>query len=420
MFKPKMLLGLFVTLAIIIGFAWGFWANNLSKNQIKKKLENSEVSQNKTENESEIKKIIEPTEPDLLASRVLFMGTTFWGRYIHDWSMANDLKFAYPFSGLDSLERNEYQAWVAGLECPITPADVSSQDQEAILAFNCRPEYLPEAKKYFTAFNLANNHTDNMQTFNGLDYDGFSQTKKILNDNQIQYFGHYDNSNLDDICKVIILDARNVYNQTPEKIKDNTYKIPIAMCGFHNVFRLPRTEEIETINQYSKYFITIAFNHQGAEYQMVADDLQRQISKQMIDIGADVILNDHVHVVQDSEIYKDKLIVYSMGNFMFDQQPENFGRLGKRISHSLAMDLDFRVSPEQLNQDFIKNCQQNQKTCLETAKNLDIKKPQFKIYYQAKATDNSGKLTKKADKANADIIFRQSKILPLLEKLNNQ
>ena len=39
----------------------------------------------------------------------------------------------------------------------------------------------------------------------------------------------------------------------------------------------------------------------------------------MIDAGADLIVGHHPHVVQDVELYQGRLIVYSLGNFLFDQ-----------------------------------------------------------------------------------------------------
>jgi poly-gamma-glutamate capsule biosynthesis protein CapA/YwtB (metallophosphatase superfamily) len=39
-----------------------------------------------------------------------------------------------------------------------------------------------------------------------------------------------------------------------------------------------------------------------------------------IDSGADVVVGAHPHVAQDIEMYKGKPIMYSLGNFMFDQK----------------------------------------------------------------------------------------------------
>ena len=39
----------------------------------------------------------------------------------------------------------------------------------------------------------------------------------------------------------------------------------------------------------------------------------------MVDSGADIIIGHHPHVIQNYEIYKERPIFYSLGNFIFDQ-----------------------------------------------------------------------------------------------------
>lgn len=46
---------------------------------------------------------------------------------------------------------------------------------------------------------------------------------------------------------------------------------------------------------------------------------QIEIAHALIDAGADVIAGHHPHVYQGIEIYKNKPIIYSLGNFLFDQ-----------------------------------------------------------------------------------------------------
>lgn len=62
----------------------------------------------------------------------------------------------------------------------------------------------------------------------------------------------------------------------------------------------------------------IIFNvHWGIEGDHIPADKQRQIGKYAIDSGADLVLGHHPHVIQSIEKYKDKYIVYSLGNFCF-------------------------------------------------------------------------------------------------------
>ena len=48
----------------------------------------------------------------------------------------------------------------------------------------------------------------------------------------------------------------------------------------------------------------------------------------MIDAGADMVIGGHPHVTQEVEYYQGKLIVYSLGNYVFDGFAEGPERLG--------------------------------------------------------------------------------------------
>lgn len=251
----------------------------------------------------------DPT-PISITSDILFLGNTFWGRYTHEYAMKSPLGYAYPFSGLHELGRDDYDAWISGLECPMKASvHMTAAEQEKELQFNCSPEFLPEAKKWFTALSLANNHTDNQGA------DGFAETRTHLDAQGIQYFGHYDPNETNDICEVIALPVTVRYS-------DNSIKkelLPVAMCAYHGVFRIPSQAAVDEITRYSKLMPVFALPHMGAEYKPVPDQIKTDFYHRLIDAGADVVLGDHPHWVQSTESYKGKLIVYSMGNFMFDQ-----------------------------------------------------------------------------------------------------
>jgi poly-gamma-glutamate capsule biosynthesis protein CapA/YwtB (metallophosphatase superfamily) len=59
--------------------------------------------------------------------------------------------------------------------------------------------------------------------------------------------------------------------------------------------------------------------HRGKEYASTRSPSQEGLAKYFIDCGADVIIGHHPHVIQDIQRYKDKPIIYSLGNFLFDQ-----------------------------------------------------------------------------------------------------
>ena len=254
---------------------------------------------------------IKASFPIGLSSDVLFFGNTFWGRYINDWSMASSLKYQYPFSRLNEFNRDQYDAWISGLECPtVAGVDMTSAEQEAALQFNCSPKYLSEAAKWFTAFTLANNHTDNQGEA------GFKETQQQLEKNGIQYFGNYDYKSVSDVCEVVSLPVKI----TSDDKKVTKGSLPIALCAYHGVFGIPPAEAVAEIGKYSQYMPVVAMPHMGAEYKASPDELKVGFYRSLIDAGTDMVIGDHPHWIQTTENYKGHLIVYSMGNFMFDQQ----------------------------------------------------------------------------------------------------
>ncbi len=60
--------------------------------------------------------------------------------------------------------------------------------------------------------------------------------------------------------------------------------------------------------------------HWGVEYELTPNARQRAFGNFIIDQGAHLVIGHHPHVLQDAEWYGDGLIIYSLGNFVFDQK----------------------------------------------------------------------------------------------------
>lgn len=65
--------------------------------------------------------------------------------------------------------------------------------------------------------------------------------------------------------------------------------------------------------------LVIVFLHWGLEYITQYDGLQQGLAHLAIDLGADLVVGAHPHVIQPTEVYKGKPIIYSLGNFVFDE-----------------------------------------------------------------------------------------------------
>lgn len=330
-----------------------------------------------------------------VSSNVLVLGNTFWGRSIDEWSQKSALKYAYPFSRLNEFDRSKYDAWLSGLECPMDEdVHMNAMQQEENLQFNCPPEYTAEAAKWFTAFTLANNHTDNQGA------EGFTKTQKHLDENGIQYFGNYDPKIIDDTCEVVSLPV------TIQLDNGNTKKgdLPVAMCGYHGVFQVPPAEGIELMQKYSKYMLTFAFPHMGLEYKPAPDQLKIDTYHSMIDNGADMVFGDHPHWVQNTEAYKGHLIVYSMGNFMFDQQGTTEVTRSAGINFLLkTKDADAANLQKWL--DLGKECKKYKDDCLEKAEKQSLVRPKFTFEFNVIGTSDANKIVKPATDAEQQAIL---------------
>jgi poly-gamma-glutamate synthesis protein (capsule biosynthesis protein) len=66
--------------------------------------------------------------------------------------------------------------------------------------------------------------------------------------------------------------------------------------------------------------IVIVSLHWGVEYTLSPADWQVRLARELVDYGADLVLGHHPHRVQGIACYGGAVIVYSMGNCIFDQR----------------------------------------------------------------------------------------------------
>lgn len=306
-----------------------------------------------------------------LTSKLLIVGDVFWGRSVQRKAESSGKGPAYIMSGLDPTDRAKYDAWIGNFECPVTYRDIPYAQQIESLKFNCRPEYLPELTKWFTAVSLANNHTNNNDGVIGL-----TETRDNLQKQGIQYFGGYDMTKTDDICEIISVTTRI-------KTTSATSKIPVALCGYQYVVNVPPTDaQLAVMEQYSRYMPVIAMPHMGVEYRTTAEPEKVDAYRKMIDNGASAVIGAHPHVIQNSESYHGKLIAYSVGNFLFDQQS-----LGRDTSVGLGVELNISVSDDSLYKNLSTSCMVHKDDCLQQLQASKVPRPNITVKYDFRCFD---------------------------------
>lgn len=296
----------------------------------------------------------------------MFMGDVNWGRYTQRRAEASGKGYDYVMSGIQPADRAAYDAWIANFECPVTTRDVSYVAQVATLTFNCRPEYLPALAKYFTAASLANNHMNNNGGRWGLD-----QTRVNLEQNGIQYFGTYDMNQTEDICEVTAIPAMSGLKRVG---------LPVALCGYMYVADvLPGDEQLQIMQAYAKVMPVVAFPHMGIEYRPTAEFEKVQAYHRMIDNGADIVIGAHPHVIQNTESYKGRLIAYSVGNFLFDQQS-----VSAETNRALTVGLTLSIPAGSEANTYVSaadSCKAFKDDCLQTLQKAVSRRPAIKVAY---------------------------------------
>lgn len=321
--------------------------------------------------------------------RYLFNGTVVWARYMQDWSKKADgtMNYAYPFSGLHTFDRAKYDAWTADLECASGAQEVSPEAAAGELIFNCRPEFLPHAAKYFNFFNLANNHSDN------LGQAGLQETRQNLIKNGIMPWGDPDPGKTDNICEIMAVPVRVISTLNGKESSQNA-ELPVAFCAWEYFFRLPKDGEIETMKPYSDIMPVFAFLQAGVEYQATADEYQHYMTHKIMDQGPEFVVANSAHWVQDGEVYKGKPILYSTGNFIFDQQSNS------EVTRSASLDASFSIPYTPNIAKWLAlapSCKAYKDNCFQKIKAEKLTKPKLSLKYNIVAGDDSNKLSKRAN-----------------------
>ena len=216
----------------------------------------------------------------------------------------------YPFLFMATTTQNADLAF-ANLESPIS---ASGTLQGSIYSFRAEPVGSINGLQYagFDVVNLANNHIWDYGRTAALD------TMRYLRDAGIDYIGFgrdYDEANTPVIkqvgnAKVAFLGYTEFYSErlwADEKLGLSEFKTDEI------------AKRVAKIKESGQADIVVISLHWGVEYETASNAAQQRIAHQLIDAGADLIIGHHPHVPQEFETYKNGYIVYSLGNFVFDQ-----------------------------------------------------------------------------------------------------
>lgn len=206
----------------------------------------------------------------------------------------------------------------------------------------------------FTVLNVANNHT--MQH----GPDAFNETVEIIKNNSISVAG---------------LKGKEEYFSEPCIKKINGTRIGFLGYSFekerhyHGDVSYSTGELAEIKNDVRKLkdemdFVIVSC-HWGTELMERPSSGTISKAREIVDAGADVIFGHHPHVFQGIQRYKNSVIFYSLGNFVFDLTWWKPCLRSAIIKVTLIKGLapDYRIIPVQINKNYQPVPMHSEKSC---------------------------------------------------------
>ena len=211
-----------------------------------------------------------------------------------------------PFSG---IERRDSDLWIGNFEG--VASDITDKKRMAAEVFRVNPDtlqYLP----HFDIYGLANNHAMQHGTL------AYEQTVKALKKYGCIVFGSKDSRSyiIKHQGKKVSLTGCSL--RIDEFTDDPSYWYNPEYC-----------EIIDTVTSLPADAFKVLYVHWGNEYINYPSSQQKKFAHWLIDVGFDLVIGMHPHVLQGYEEYKGKRIYYSLGNFVFDMvwEPCRYGAI---------------------------------------------------------------------------------------------
>lgn len=223
-----------------------------------------------------------------------------------------------PLRNFDALLRDS-DFTIGNLECPVAASGEFRPGK--IFSFRAHPRVTRVLEGRFHALALANNHAGDAGRA------ALLETMAHLDAAGIQHFGagrdlaqaHTPLWIVRNGLKVAVLS----YNEfKPRGFEAGPDWPGIAWSEDEQVLRDIRLAREAGAD------LVIPFMHWGWEREPEPTQRQREFARRMIDLGADAVVGGHPHITQGAEYHRGKLIVYSLGNFVFDSFTTDATRTG--------------------------------------------------------------------------------------------
>lgn len=237
--------------------------------------------------------------------------------------MGHDSQIASAYD--PSTKRYDYIPCFANMRPYIETADIAIGNLEVTLAGPPYKGYPQFSSPDELAVALRETGFDVLVTANNHSVDrrkkGILRTIRVLDSLNIPHTGTFVDEAARDKEYPLLLN-KNGFTLALLNYTYGTNGIPVPAPGMVNLIdtALMRADILKA-RQVNPDAI-IVFMHWGNEYESLPTRGQRQLADHLFKLGADLVIGSHPHVLQPMEWRKDqnKLVVYSLGNFVSGQR----------------------------------------------------------------------------------------------------
>ncbi len=232
----------------------------------------------------------------------------------------------YPWESVKEIFQKSDLALV-NLECTV---GTTGEPQDKQYTYRAKPETLEGlVNAGVKGVSLGNNHS--------LDYgrECFVETLDNLDKYNIKYTG--GGRNIEEALKPAIWEINGIkigfigFSRVTPHVD---WYATESRAGIVNGYDGNAKNVIQAVKQAKeKVDFLIVSLHWGTELADYPRDNDVIIAKELIDNGADCIMGHHPHVLQGIEFYRDRPIVYSLGNFVF-------GAKGERTTQTFVFNME--------------------------------------------------------------------------------
>lgn len=250
----------------------------------------------------------------------------------------------------DAIRNNDYKSLFNDILPIVKDADISITNLESPLIEEGKPIAKTgpnlksplksiEAIKFagFDMVTLANNHL--------MDYgnDGLFSTMKVCHDNGIRTIGA--GNNLKEAQQVQYFEIKNkriAFISCCENEWSTTHGEKQGANPLDEVTIFYQIQEAKSNADY-----TIMIIHGGHETYEYPSLRMKKLYRWFIDLGCDAVVGHHTHCFSGYEVYKNKPIFYSLGNFIFDSNQRNSSwNIGAAVTLEITSDkIGFTLYP---------------------------------------------------------------------------